>query len=119
MLLTSAQSFMNCSWSLPRLPLQLLVMFFSICQTQQNRVPRKMILQCRDQVKFSINCKDFRLSIGVETFVLEPNGSLVRLFFLVLHEIEGRGECGVQCGGTDDVQERQTVFVCLVDEIQD
>ena len=76
-----------------------------------------MILQCRDQVKFSINCKEFWLSIGVEKFVQAANGSLVRFF--VLHEIEGRGEFGVQCGGTDDVQERQTAFVCLVDEIQD
>ena len=87
--------------------------------TQQNRGLRKLILQCRRQGKISINCKDFWQSIDVEKFVRDPNSCPVRFFVLALHENEGRGECGVQCGGTDDVQERQTLFVCHVGEIQD
>ena len=52
------------------------------------------------------------------TLVQEPNSSSVRFYILVIHENEGRGECGVQCGETDDVQEKQTVFVCFVGGIQ-
>ena len=72
--------------------------------TQQSRVLRKLISQCRDQGKFSINCEAFLQSIGVHKFVQYSYSSPRRIFVLVLYENDGRKECGVQCGGDDGEQ---------------
>ena len=55
----------------------------------------------------------------MEELVQEHSSSPVQPLILVLHKDEGRGERGVQCGGADDVQERQTVLTGLVSIIQD
>ena len=83
--------------------LQFFVTFFSICHTP-NRI--------------SINGEDFWKSIAVEDPVQEYNSSHVRLFIIPLHKDEGRGERGVQYGGTDNVQKKKTLIVGLVCRIQ-
>ena len=74
-------------------------MLFNMSHKKRNRGLRKLILQCRDHGKLSINGDDFWKSIGMEELVQEHSSSPVQPLILVLHKDEGREERGVQCDG--------------------